>query len=375
MFYLGMRSSDRYLARLASIREGRTPCDVLTVAGGVAFLHAISTMTTSLTIVDVDPDTLSHWSLIRALIAESSSLTDFLTLLGGRVATGSFDEHLPVFGPPVDVRPRLSSALSATDLTNYDRTYGDLTVDEMGVGYHPAFTVRFVGMDFRHRTFNWRFGLGNLADEAHFQELRSRLLAVPTRTCLARLEALDFDADYPSGKSDHRARVCLASNCESPMFTPADAIFLRALKTARAPVRYVSWLRDVILADGVALDAPPDEGPAPTTHPADSVVFVADGHEAADLGVSFRRSIRSLDELRDQPEYGRARIVLLGHPEAGMELLLAAIAPAYREVVWVPAAGATPRSVGFSLPNYHRAHLGLAFGGRPVWFFQLVGCP
>jgi hypothetical protein len=41
--------------------------------------------------------------------------------------------------------------------------------------------------------------------------------------------------------------VVLASNCESPMFTRGDAILRRIQDTADAPVRYVSWSRDLVV--------------------------------------------------------------------------------------------------------------------------------
>ncbi len=370
MFYLGMRSPAPYLRRLAAVRNEAAPGDLISVAGGLAFLHAISAATTSLTLVDIDRDALTHWTLVRALIAEADSLVDFLGLLGQRTATGGMADNAIVFGARLDLTRRLASALPGEMRAVYERTYGALDVDARGVGRHGPVTVRFVGMSLEPHTFNWGFGEGNLADEAHFQALRARVAALPISLRQAPLQSLDFDAAYPQAAV--RQRVCLASNCESPMFTPADAIFLRVLQTARHPVRYLSWHRDVVVAGGhVMAGAPATERPA-TIEPARTVVF-PDGRDSVPLpDLPFRRTVHGLDELRDRPEYGRRLLLMLGHNAAEVATCLRAVAPAFRQVLWVPA-GSAPGALDFALPNY-RAEPAVGPGDRPAWRFLLAGC-
>ncbi len=370
MFYLGMRSPAPYLSRLATVRDSAAPTDIVSVAGGLAFLHAISAATTSLTLVDIDRDALTHWTLIRGLIAEAASLTDFLSLLSGRATTGAIADGEVVFGPKLDLTRRLTSALTADTRAVYERTYGALDVDARGVGRLGPVTVRFVGTSLEPHTFNWDFGAGNLVDDAHFQTLRAQVVALPITTRQAPLQSVDFDAVYP--RPDGRQRVCLASNCESPMFTPADAIFLRVLQTAERPLRYLSWHRDAVVAGGRAVAGAPVKQDPPAIDPAKTVVFL-DAGGSMPPSASFRRTVCGLDELRRQPEYGQRLLLMLGHGSADVVACLRAVAPAFRQVLWVPEEAAPP-ALDFALPNYC-AEPATGPGERPAWRFLLAGCP
>ncbi len=370
MFYLGMRSSRGYLDALARIRQSGTPSDIVTVAGGLAFLHAISPETRSLTIVDCDPDTLAHWSLIRALIAEATSLADFLTLLAGHAPAGHGSSAM--LGPRVDVRSRLTSVLSAADLATYDQTYGALNVDAArGVGRVAESIVGFTGTSLRRQHFNWQFGDGNLASDATFAMLQHQLATMPVRLEQARFETLDFDGVFPASASG-RQRVFLASNCESPLFTSGDAIFLRVLQTATRPVRYVSWNRDAIVCGGdvtsLAPHAPPIDGHRATLFVTSRVAFAR-----LWLGHRWSRIVSSPEALHATPAYGFHLLVIAGQTEQEIAASLAAIAPAYRNVVWVPrpGRGAATRAIAPS-SSYERPE-SVVFGGWPAWWFPLRG--
>jgi hypothetical protein len=370
MFYLGMRSSRGYLDALARIRQSEAPSDIVTVAGGLAFLHAISPATHSLTIVDCDPDTLAHWSLIRALIAESTSLADFLTLLSGH-APDSVGSNV-VLGPRVDVRARLTQVMSAADLATYDKTYGALDVDvARGVGHVAESSVGFTGTNLRRQHFNWQFGEGNLASDTTFDMLRRQLATIPVRLEQARFEALDFDRVFPA-PAPGRQRVFLASNCESPLFTTGDAIFLRVLQTATQPVHYVSWNRDAIVRDGlvtpIASDVPPVDG-----HRATLLVTSRFAFARLRRAAQWSRIVSSLDELQATPSYGFRLLVVAGQTEKAIAACLTAAAPAYRNVVWVPRWGSRAATCPIaSSPSYERAEP-IVFSGRPAWWFPLRG--
>jgi hypothetical protein len=370
MFYLGMRSSRGYLDALARIRQSGTPSDIVTVAGGLAFLHAISPATHSLTIVDCDPDTLAHWALIRALISESTSLADFLTLLSGH-APDSVGSHV-VLGPRVDVRSRLTHVMSAADLATYDKTYGALDVDvARGVGRVAESSVGFTGTNLRRQHFNWQFGEGNLASESTFDMLRRQLATIAVRLEQARFETLDFDRVFPASAPGHQ-RVFLASNCESPLFTEGDAIFLRVLQTATQPVHYVSWNRDALVGRGEVMPltphAPPSDGHRETLLVTSRLPFARLRRSA-----QWSRIVSSLDELQATPSYGFGLLVIAGQTEKEIAACLTVVAPAYRNVVWVPRSGSrTPARPVASSPSYDRAE-SIVFSGRPAWWFPLRG--
>lgn len=363
-----MRSSSRYLAALASVRDDARPTSIVAVAGGLAFLHAISSRTRSLVIVDRDADTLSHWSLVCSLLREATSLGDFLTLLTGRNVTGTFADGTATLGLPEDVAPRLARTLTAADLALYMRTYGALSVDDEGVGHHPRFTVRFFGVDLRLMHFNWQFGEGNLKDETTFHVLRTRLAQLPIRIEHRRLEQLDYGTafeDEPDG-----SRVLLASNCESPMFTSADAIFLRVMESATRPVRYITWHRDVIVSDGTVREVRASKAADLPARSAGTSVLLDGATDAVASSGTYRRTASSIAELRAVPEYGSPRLVVRGYSSDQIRAVLVDIAPAFLEVLWDPVTPtATP---GFSLPNYVSCGT-VSFEGRPVWCFQLLG--
>jgi hypothetical protein len=369
MFYLGMRSSRGYLDALARIRHGTTPSDIVTVAGGLAFLHAISPATQSLTIVDCDPDTLAHWSLIRALIAESTSLADFLTLLAGHAPAGPGSRE--VLGSRVDVRPRLTPVLSAADLATYDRTYGALDVDaSRGVGRLETSIVGFTGTNLRRQHFNWQFGEGNLESDTAFAMLRRQLATMPVRVEHARFETLDFDRVFPA-PAPGRQRIFLASNCESPLFTSGDAIFLRVLRTATRPVHYVSWNRDAFVSNDdvtpIASDVPPTDG-----HRATLLVTSRFAFARLRRGAQWSRIVSSLNDLQATPSYGFRLLVVAGQTEKEIAACLAAVAPAYRNVVWVPRSGGREAAHPIASPSYDRPEP-IAFAGKPAWWFPLRG--
>ena len=371
MFYLGLRSSDRYLAALASCRSGSSPHDIVTVAGGLAFLHAISASTRSLTIIDQDPETLSHWFLIRALIVESTSIDDFLSLLTG-YAVSDRSEGSAVLGDAVDVRTRLANVLSSTEFATWDRTYGALNVDPVtGIGTHAGDTVRFFGMDFREHHFNWRFGEGNLTDDGTFQVMRRQIQSMPVCVEQTRLELLDYDTVFPPAEPG-RDRVFLASNCESPLFTEADAIFLRVIETATAPVRYISWHRDARVGQGEVLSFAPAYDSLDAIVPSRVFMLAADRWSFPLLRRRCRKVARTLADLRAEPEYGRRLLVIAGHTAMEVATILAAVAPAFLDVVWVPARGAVGSVPDVFLPNYHQAQQ-VVFHGRAGWRFELQG--
>jgi hypothetical protein len=187
----------------------------------------------------------------------------------------------------------------------------------------------------------------------------------------ARFEALDFDRVFPA-PAPGRQRVFLASNCESPLFTTGDAIFLRVLQTATQPVHYVSWNRDAIVRDGlvtpIASDVPPVDG-----HRATLLVTSRFAFARLRRAAQWSRIVSSLDELQATPSYGFRLLVVAGQTEKAIAACLTAAAPAYRNVVWVPRWGSRAATCPIaSSPSYERAEP-IVFSGRPAWWFPLRG--
>jgi len=346
VFYFGLRSTLRYLQTLAEVREMGAPHHLLSVIGGFAFLHGLAPGCRSLTLVDIDKDALEHWRLLRALLLAASSLGEFVAFLSGWRSSGSFAEAGGLFTAPldridrIDLGKRLDGVLEPRLRRLYARTYGALVLDpRSGEGRIGKARVRFTGYDLSHDTFCWHLGSGNFAGEASFAGLQETLRRVPERALTARFEELDYGKQ---GWSAPEPVVFLASNCESPIFTRGDAIFHRVLETADADLRYVSWLRDVWIAR-IAAPEPPAETPdvlmaSLAERPA--WVLRLGGASVASLlplpGLREERTFRKPRELLELTEYGRPLLVIEGGGLGDVAPLLAAIAPGFLRVLWLP---------------------------------------
>jgi hypothetical protein len=357
VFYFGLRSSVLYLRTLAEVRELAAPHHLLSVIGGFAFLHGLAPGCRSLTLVDTDRDALDHWRLVRALLLGARSLGDFVGLLSGWRTSGSFAEAGGLFTSPIDridlidLRKRLDELLGARLRRLYARTYGSVDIDPArGEGRIGEARVRFTGYDLARNTYCWHFGTGNFAGEESFAGLQEMLRRLPERALTARFEELDY------GKQGWRADesvVFLASNCESPIFTRGDAIFHRVLATARGDLRYISWLRDL----HIAAPEPPAETPdallASLGERPAWVLRLAGASGAAGLmaagavplaGLREERTMRKPRELVDLTEYGRPLLVIDGGGQSEVAALLAAIAPGFLRVLWLPGEAECGRS-------------------------------
>lgn len=249
MIYLGLRSSPQYLERLARIRVLEEEHTLLSVIGGLAFLHALSPSCRRLVLTDVDADAEEHARLVLAMISASETAAAFLELLTGHRVRSSWPTG-EAFGEKIDARAAFARRIPSPELQDlYRRTYAALAFDpgSRSATYADQ-VVRFFGAhDLAKRTYAWHFGTGCFASEETFAVLRETLARTPPSFISTPLEAID----YRSLRDPLAPRlVVLASNCESPMFTRGDAILRRIQDTAGGPARYVSWSRDLAVGDG-----------------------------------------------------------------------------------------------------------------------------
>jgi hypothetical protein len=270
--YLGLRSSPAYLERLARIRVLDEPHTLVSVIGGLAFLHALSAGCRRLVLTDVDPDAEAHARLVLAMIEASDRAATFLELLTGYRVLSSWPSG-EAFGEPLDALGWFRRRIPSPELFDlYRRTYGALRFDPASrTATDGRSVVRFFGPhDLTRWTFAWHFGEGCFASEQAFASLKAALERTPPCFVSTPLEAIDYrlvrDPETP-------LTVVLASNCESPLFTRGDAILRRIQDTVEGSLRYVSWTRDLFLpghADGGigddagATETAPAEFPAPT---------------------------------------------------------------------------------------------------------------
>lgn len=251
MIYLGLRSSPAYLERLARIRALTEPHTLVSVIGGLAFLHALGPHCRRLVLTDVDPDAEAHARLVLAMIGASDGAASLLELLTGHRVAPAWRSG-EAFGERIDALDLLARRITSPELLGlYRRTYGALRFDRAARTATDGRTlVRFFGThDLARGTFAWHFGEGCFASEESFAALKEVLARTPPRFLSTALEAIDYRAVR---ERDTPLAVVLASNCESPLFTRGDVILRRIQDTADGPVRYVSWTRDLAVAGGAA---------------------------------------------------------------------------------------------------------------------------
>lgn len=353
MYYFGLRSTATYLRTLEEVRATAEPHHLLSVIGGFAFLHGLSPACRSLTLVDVDPDALEHWHLVRALLLAARSLGDFVTLLSGWQTTGELGDPSHLFVAPVDLEARLASVLSSRQREVYDQTYGALAIDPTRAeGRIGDARVMFLGSDLSLNTYCWQLGTGSLRDEASFAALQATLRRLPQRVLATRLEDLHYGRQ-PWTRDDRV--VFLASNCESPLFTRRDAILRRVLATARVPLRYVSWHRDFRLSATAPSAETAERWLASLADRPAWTLRLSTSGRASPLLRDLRdeRSFTATRELLELTEYGRPFLVIDGGSRREITSCLADIAPTFCRILWLADDARSARHLPEDLqPSY-----------------------
>ena len=335
VFYFGLRSTPEYLESLEDVRQGGDRAAVTSVIGGFAFLHALRSGLAAATLVDVDPDAVRHWRLVSRLIDAAESLEDFLTLLsGGRAPAGPVTSGPMRFGPQQDLRRRIAGLLDLDQRALYETTYGSMSIDpSTGHGRIGPARILFSGHDLTVDHFCWHFGEGNLRDRTTFRQLQDVLRGIPITVTCGSFETIDF-GEVARGEP---RLVFLASNCESPLFTRRDVIFTQVARTARSPVRYISWFRDGwIDARRAAL---PTRSVAVASLPFHDarVMTLSEVPVTPDLARRLAGTIvyDRVDDATIQRDYGRRMLVLRGGDRAAAAKILSEVAPAFERALWI----------------------------------------
>jgi hypothetical protein len=246
MIYYALRSNAQYLALLDANRGRPEAHHLLSIAGGLAFLHAIGPGTQQIRLIDSDPEVLAYAEMMVAVLRRTESLAEFITLLSGHALNAPVSASLE-FGAPVDCQPILARLLPETRYRHtWDAAYRDRTFDpRLGEAYVADARILFSKLDLQPKTFCWRFGAGNFADETIFAQLQRQLRNCPISFQHGRMEDADFSLLH-----DERLLVALVSNADSPMFTARDRIFRHIRKQHAPSVHYLSWIRDCRISAG-----------------------------------------------------------------------------------------------------------------------------
>lgn len=242
MIYYALRSSEHYLRVLADVRRTERPYRLVSVGGGLAFLHGIGPAAASIAVVDIDEEVVEYCTMIVGLIQATEQLDGFIELIT-RHRFERTDAGI-LLTEPVDTDAGVGAILGSGRLLNcYRRTIGAMVTEAAACrATLGQSTIHFQGSDLTPHNFSWRFGEGNFTDQETYLVMREVLKRTAPSIARGRLELFDF-----SGFEDSIPVTFLASNCGSPLFARGDLVFRSIAAGCRLPTRYVSWHRDLVL--------------------------------------------------------------------------------------------------------------------------------
>ena len=243
MIYLASRSHPKYLAKLLEISKRSSLCSIVSITGGLAFLHALSSKASSLVLIDSDPEVTEYGKAIIEVISRCQTRSDFFGLLTGRILTDSGNDTIRFSLEPFENREAILSNLSYSTRDCVERWYRpdkfDTATSVMKV---EDKVVHFFGSNLSHQHFNWHCGWGCFSSEKSYKDLNQNLTRLKPKFITMPLEEYDF-------RSSPANTLVLASNTDSPLFTKNDAILHRIKHSANNECYYVSRTRDYSVAD------------------------------------------------------------------------------------------------------------------------------
>lgn len=189
MIYYGPRMSRYYLHQLECCRRSPVRHNIVTVAGGCGWLHAVGRMTRSIAVVDVDPDTIDFNDAVIALIRKTESFEIF--------------------------KLRLAELIGNTEHIVWER-HG------LQEGY-----------------FYWHLGQSNLAEQDHYSDIREKLLELAVVTRVANL------AEYYFAPLNDAELHVLLSNADGPIGNRCRDIIPHILETVQTRTTIVTWLHTI----------------------------------------------------------------------------------------------------------------------------------
>lgn len=243
MIYYAQRASPFYRKSLHQIAKSKESYHILSVIGGLSFLHALNPALKSLILIDPDCDAHDYCRMVLTLLDKSKSGEEFFALLTGRHVKKNWWER-DSFGEPIEISSQLGHYLEDPVMISlYQRTYGKMNFDADKLqGTIEDSTIKFFDFDLTPMTFSWGIGTGNFTNEDTFQELKRALKNISPIYIQARFE----DADLTNLLATLEGGVfLLASNTESPLFSETDVIFRKIQREAPRELRYISWIRNM----------------------------------------------------------------------------------------------------------------------------------
>jgi hypothetical protein len=239
MIYLASRSHPKYLAKLREVAARQDSYHIVTIAGGLAFLHALNSRTRSLAVVDTDPDVIHYASWMVELLRICSQRWEFFEVLSGHTTDRAAAGRVSFTDQRSDTRARLFQPDALKEIyVQLEQLYPVEQFDPVRqVLISPVGTVHFDGVTLDPMHFNWMNGFGAFESETTYAEMRRALVRLQPTFHTMALEDFDFSRCEDS-------TLVLASNTDSPLFTTKDPVLRAIERVAGKSVFYISRTRD-----------------------------------------------------------------------------------------------------------------------------------
>jgi hypothetical protein len=200
LIYYATRESPEYLRACHQIAENDEPHDLVSVIGGMSFLHAVGDGTRSLKLVDNSKEQVEYALNILRLINEAKSLADFQRAV---------EEAMP---PPRRLLGWILPASPRNPIVHFSHS--------------PS-------QPLKHFHFYWNFGFGNFASERAFAKLQANLRRLRPSVVVGDLSSEAVGTDGP---------LCvLTSNCDQPLYTKGETVFRNIIQQTKRKMVYLAW--------------------------------------------------------------------------------------------------------------------------------------
>ena len=233
------------MASLQEVYELNSSYDLVSVIGGLAFLHAVGPRAQSLSVFDVDADAIPYAKMILTLIQKCTSLKEFISYLTRRDVPSDWMLHKRL-DTKIDPSEAVAKLLNNQELFElYQSTFGSIAYDaSTGIGKIDESTIHFFDFSLTPMHFYWQFGQGIFEDDESFLALQKTLNAISIKVENKSLDLIDYSELSTNSKNE---LILLASNCDSPLFTKNDSIVRRLQSTTLTCSKYYSWLRKLTI--------------------------------------------------------------------------------------------------------------------------------
>jgi hypothetical protein len=238
MIYLASRSHRKYLDKLVEIANRPGEHHLVSITGGLAFLHAISDRAQSLTLVDLDPEVNDYGRALVEVLIKCTTRAQLFGLLTGKALGSSDGETVRFLARPYEERQLIFNELSVATRQVIERWYYKGTFDVASAELRVEDkTLHFFGLNLSHQHFNWHAERDCFATEDSYRRLNRDLSRLNPRFLTMPLEHFHFDACNPD-------TLILASNADSPLFTRNDAVLRAVERGGQGRCHYISRTRD-----------------------------------------------------------------------------------------------------------------------------------